>query len=128
MRQIGVRDEARMFGGVGPCGQPLCCVRFLRNFEPVSMKMAKFQKLPLTSGKISGICGRLMCCLFYEYQTYRELAKGLPKEGQTIDTPQGKGKVVAVKILQRVVTIETEDGRIEKIVYEEKDKKKKQDR
>lgn len=118
MRQIGVRDEARLFGGVGPCGQCLCCVRFLKNFEPVSIKMAKVQRLPLTSGKISGICGRLMCCLFYEYKTYRDLNKGLPKEGQTIETPKGKGKVIAVHVLQRTVDVSLlEDGRIEKITF-----------
>lgn len=117
MRQIGVRDEARLFGGIGPCGQSLCCVKFLKNFEAVSMKMAKTQKLPLSSGKISGICGRLMCCLFYEYKTYKDLLKGLPKEGDTIDTPQGKGKVISVNILKRVVCAELEDGRIEKISF-----------
>lgn len=119
MRQIGVRDEARLFGGVGPCGQTLCCVRFLKNFEAVSMKMAKTQRLPLTSGKISGICGRLMCCLFYEYKTYRDLSKGLPKDGQIIDTPQGKGKVVSVNVLKRLVHVALEDGRIEKIPFPE---------
>lgn len=117
MRQIGVRDEARLFGGVGPCGHSLCCIRFLKSFEPVSMKMAKMQKLPLSSGKISGICGRLMCCLFYEYKNYRELSKGLPKEGQTIDTPQGKGKVVSVNVLKRLAYVELEDGRIEKVTF-----------
>ncbi len=119
MRQIGVRDEARLFGGHGPCGQNLCCVRFLKSFEPVSMKMAKLQKLPLSSGKISGICGRLMCCLFYEYKNYRDLSKGLPKEGQTIETPQGKGKVSSVNVLKRLVYVELEDGRIEKVCFEE---------
>jgi len=119
MRQIGVRDEARIFGGVGPCGEKLCCVRFLKNFEPVSMKMAKVQKLPLSSGKISGICGRLMCCLFYEYKNYRELSKGLPKEGQTIDTPQGKGKVISVNVLKRLAYVELEDSRIEKVSFKE---------
>ncbi|MFA5007973.1 MAG: stage 0 sporulation family protein [Candidatus Omnitrophota bacterium] len=117
MRQIGVRDEARLFGGIGPCGQSLCCVKFLKNFEAVSMKMAKTQKLPLSSGKISGICGRLMCCLFYEYKTYKDLSRGLPKEGDVIDTPQGKGKVVSVNILKRLVCAELEDGRIEKISF-----------
>jgi cell fate regulator YaaT (PSP1 superfamily) len=81
------------------------------------MKMAKTQKLPLSSGKISGICGRLMCCLFYEYKTYKDLAKGLPKEGDTIDTPQGKGKVVSVNILKRTVCAELEDGRVEKVSF-----------
>jgi cell fate regulator YaaT (PSP1 superfamily) len=119
MRQIGVRDEARLFGGVGPCGQGLCCIRFLKNFEPVSMKMAKMQKLSLSSGKISGICGRLMCCLFYEYKNYREFSKGLPKEGQTIETAQGKGKVIAVNVLKRLAYVELEDGRIEKVSFEQ---------
>lgn len=117
MRQIGVRDEAKIFGGFGPCGQKLCCIRFLKNFEPVSMKMAKIQKLPLSSGKISGICGRLMCCLFYEYKSYRELSKGLPKEGQIIDTPAGKGKVISVNVLKRMAYVELEDGRIEKVSF-----------
>ena len=117
MRQIGVRDEAKIFGGVGPCGRSLCCVKFLKNFEPVSMKMAKLQKLPLSSGKISGICGRLMCCLFYEYKNYKELVKGLPREGQSIDTPQGKGKIISVNILKRLAYVELEDGRIEKVVF-----------
>lgn len=117
MRQIGVRDEARLFGGIGPCGQSLCCVRFLKNFEPVSMKMAKTQKLPLNSGKISGICGRLMCCLFYEYKTYKEFSRGLPKEGDTIETSQGKGKVTSVNILKRLAYVELEDGRIEKVPF-----------
>ena len=119
MRQIGVRDEARLFGGVGPCGQQLCCMRFLKSFEPVSMKMAKLQKLSLSSGKISGICGRLMCCLSYEHKNYRELSKGLPKEGQTYETPQGKGKVISVNVLKRLVYVELEDSRIEKIFFKD---------
>ena len=81
------------------------------------MKMAKMQKLPLSSGKISGICGRLMCCLFYEYKNYKELSKGLPKEGQNIDTAQGKGKVLSVNVLRRVAYVELEDGRIEKVAF-----------
>ena len=117
MRQIGVRDEAKLFGGIGPCGQSLCCCRFLKNFEPVSMKMAKCQKLPLSSGKISGICGRLMCCLSYEYKNYKELSKGLPKEGQSFTTVQGKGKVVSVNVLKRLAYVELEDGRLEKVEF-----------
>lgn len=119
MRQIGVRDEARIFGGIGTCGQKLCCVRFLKNFEPVSTKMAKQQKLSLSSGKISGICGRLMCCLFYEYKTYKDCSRGLPKDGQIIDTPQGKGKVMSVNVLKRMAYVEFEEGRIEKITFPE---------
>jgi cell fate regulator YaaT (PSP1 superfamily) len=117
MRQIGVRDETRLFGGVGPCGRGLCCATFLRNFEPVSIKMAKLQKLPLNPSKISGICGRLMCCLFYEHRNYRELSKGLPKEGQSLTTPKGKGKVISVNTLKRLVYLQFEDGHTEKIVF-----------
>ncbi len=117
MRQIGVRDETRLFGGIGPCGRTLCCATFLKNFEPVSIKMAKQQKLPLNPSKISGICGRLMCCLSYEYKQYKEMSRGLPKEGEKIDTSQGKGKVVSVNILKRTAYAELEDGRIEKVVF-----------
>lgn len=114
MRQIGARDEAKLFGGFGPCGQKLCCCRFLKNFEPVTMKMAKTQKLSLGSGKISGICGRLMCCLSYEYKNYKEMSKSLPREGQKVTTDSGKGKVVAVNVLKKLAYVELEDGKIEK--------------
>ena len=80
LRQIGVRDEARLFGGFGPCGRELCCARFLKDFEPVTIKMAKEEGLPLNPPKISGLCGRLMCCLSFEYETYKLLSKGLPRE------------------------------------------------
>ena len=100
LRQIGVRDEAKMFGGFGPCGRELCCCRFLKDFEPVTIKMAKEQNLPLNPPKISGLCGRLMCCLSYEHKHYKELSKGLPREGERLDTPEGRGKVVAVNILK----------------------------
>jgi cell fate regulator YaaT (PSP1 superfamily) len=118
MKQIGVRDETKIFGGIGPCGRRLCCASFLKNFEPVSIKMAKQQKLPLYPSKISGICGRLMCCLSYEYKYYKKLAKGLPKEGKVIDTPKGKAKVLSVNVLKRLVYVEFEDGRVEKIKFE----------
>ena len=120
MRQVGVRDEARLFGGIGPCGRQLCCASFLRNFEPVTIKMAKEQNLPLNPTKISGICGRLMCCLGYEYKTYRELRKNLPKEGQTINTPKGKAKVSEVNPLKREVLLEFESGDKEKLIYDQK--------
>jgi len=122
MRQIGVRDEAKLFGGVGPCGQHLCCIRFLKNFEPVSMKMAKAQHLPLSSGKISGICGRLMCCLFYEYKMYKDLSKGLPKEGQTLQLEQGRGRVLSVNVFKRMAYVQFEEGPIEKIIFDEEGK------
>lgn len=118
LRQIGVRDEARFLGGVGPCGRPLCCASFLKDFEPVTIKMAKEQNLPLNPTKISGLCGRLMCCLSYEYECYRELMEDLPKEGERIKTKGVRGKVVNVNALNRKVTVETEDGRQVEILWE----------
>ncbi len=111
LRQIGVRDEAKLFGGFGICGRQLCCATFLKDFEPVMIKMAKEQGLPLNPPKISGTCGRLMCCLSYEYRTYNELSCGLPKEGDCVSTAEGKGKVVGVNKLKRCCMIEYEDGR-----------------
>ena len=110
LRQIGVRDEAKFFGGVGPCGRDLCCARFLKDFEPVTIKMAKEEGLPLNPPKISGLCGRLMCCLNYEYETYKILSKGLPHEGEKIHVQQGKGKVLSVNVFKRSATVELEDG------------------
>lgn len=110
LRQIGVRDEARLFGGFGSCGRELCCAKFLKDFEPVTIKMAKEEGLPLNPPKISGLCGRLMCCLSFEYETYKHLSKGLPHEGERINTAQGKGKVVGVNVFNRSVTVELEDG------------------
>ncbi|MBI5570523.1 MAG: stage 0 sporulation family protein [Desulfomonile tiedjei] len=94
MRQIGVRHEAKMTGGLGSCGQELCCARFLTDFKPVSVKMAKTQNLSLNPTKISGVCGRLMCCLAYEYDIYEEFKKGLPKVGKPVKTSKGDGVVV----------------------------------
>lgn len=110
LRQIGVRDEAKLFGGFGPCGRELCCAKFLKDFEPVTIKMAKEEGLPLNPPKISGLCGRLMCCLSFEYETYKILSKGLPREGERIHTQQGKGKVINVNVFKRTVTVELEDG------------------
>lgn len=111
MRQIGVRDEAKLVGGFGPCGRELCCARFLKDFEPVTIKMAKEQNLPLNPTKISGLCGRLMCCLGYEYKLYKEFMKDMPKIGQQIQTKKGKGKVISVNPLKRSAFVEIEDGR-----------------
>lgn len=111
LRQIGVRDEARMFGGFGPCGRPLCCATFLKGFQPVSMKMAKVQDLALNPVKLSGICGRLMCCLAYESGTYKEEKKKLPREGSKITVPQGAGRIKSVNIIKKSVIVELEDGR-----------------
>ena len=99
LRQIGVRDEAKMMCGLGICGQPFCCSRFLNEFQPVSIKMAKEQGLSLNPAKISGTCGRLMCCLKYEQSAYEHLGKITPKSGSYVDTPEGKGTVVDVSLL-----------------------------
>ena len=118
LKQIGVRDEAKFIGGFGPCGRHLCCAKFLKDFEPVTIRMAKDQGLPLNPTKISGICGRLMCCLYYEYETYKELLKGLPKQGSKVKTKDGKtGKVISVNPLTRSVTVETEDKNQIEIKY-----------
>jgi cell fate regulator YaaT (PSP1 superfamily) len=109
LRQIGVRDEAKMLGGLGGCGRPLCCATFLSEFEPVSIKMAKEQNLSLNPTKISGVCGRLMCCLRYESEHYHEARKSLPDLGKTISTPQGKAKVIEVNVLKRRFRVQVVD-------------------
>jgi len=124
LRQIGVRDEARLFGGFGPCGRELCCAKFLKDFEPVTIKMAKEEGLPLNPPKISGLCGRLMCCLSFEYETYKILSKGLPREGERINTPQGKGKVISINVFKRSAFVELEDGAQVEISYKEKEHEK----
>jgi cell fate regulator YaaT (PSP1 superfamily) len=106
LRQIGVRDEAKMLGGIGPCGRMLCCSTFLGDFEPVSIKMAKDQNLSLNPTKISGLCGRLMCCLKYENDEYESAKELLPDLGQWIETPLGQGKVVGLNILEKVLQVE----------------------
>ena len=103
LRQIGVRDEAKMLGGVGNCGRGLCCNTWLSDFEPVSIKMAKVQNLSLNPSKISGICGRLMCCLKFENEVYTHLKKGMPSVGERIKTPDGMAVVTDVNILENVV-------------------------
>ncbi len=105
LRQVGVRDEAKMLGGVGCCGRPLCCASWLSDFQPVSIKMAKNQNLSLNPTKISGICGRLMCCLKYENDVYCQLRKGFPDVNDTVDTPEGQAKVVDADILREVVKV-----------------------
>lgn len=110
LRQIGVRDEAKMLGGIGPCGRMLCCSTFLGDFEPVSIKMAKDQNLSLNPAKISGLCGRLMCCLKYENDQYEEAKREMPDVGKVIHTPFGRGKVVGVNLLDRVIEVEMAEG------------------
>ncbi len=109
MRQTGPRDEARLVGGCGRCGRPLCCASFLSEFAPVSMRMAKDQGLPLNPMKISGCCGRLMCCLVYENEQYREMKKKLPRNGQRVSTATGEGRVVGSNPLKETVTVELEN-------------------
>ena len=110
LRQIGVRDEAKMLGGIGSCGRSLCCNSWLADFEPVSIKMAKVQNLSLNPTKISGICGRLMCCLKYENDVYMELRKGLPDNGEKVKTKDGMGKVVDTNILESKVRVRLYTG------------------
>ena len=111
MRQIGVRDEAKLLADFGDCGNPVCCNSHLAQMPPVSMKMAKLQKATLDPTKISGRCGRLKCCLRYEYETYEQIQKKLPSLGSTVDTPEGRGKVVGHEILTGQVLVATEDRR-----------------
>jgi cell fate regulator YaaT (PSP1 superfamily) len=108
LRQIGVRDEAKMISGMGPCGKCLCCSTFLGDFAPVSIKMAKEQNLSLNPTKISGICGRLMCCLKYEHETYENSRKYMPKIGALVDTPEGRGEVVESNVLMEKVKVRLE--------------------
>ena len=120
LRQIGVRDEAKMLGGIGPCGRMLCCSTYLGDFEPVSIKMAKDQNLSLNPTKISGLCGRLMCCLKYENDEYESAKEQLPDLGEKVHTPNGTGKVVGLNILERVLQVElVEQGRVLEFNLEE---------
>lgn len=116
LRQIGVRDEAKMVGGIGTCGRSLCCHSWLSEFEPVSIKMAKVQSLSLNPTKISGICGRLMCCLKYENDVYTEMRKGMPDNGERIKTPDGTAVVVDTNILENNIKtrLVVEEGNKEK--------------
>ena len=111
LRQIGVRDESKMIGGLGICGQPFCCSRFLKDFQPVSIKMAKEQNLSLNPTKISGVCGRLMCCLKYEQDTYEYLNSRMPSVGEKVKTPEGIiGEVKSVSVLRQLVRVVIDNG------------------
>jgi len=110
LRQIGVRDEAKMLGGLGVCGKQFCCSQFLHEFHPVSIKMAKTQGLSLNPTKISGTCGRLMCCLKYEEVAYEDLVKKAPKIGAFVETPYGKGSVININLLRGLAKVRLEDG------------------
>ncbi len=110
LRQIGVRDEAKMLGGLGPCGRPICCGSFLGDFQPVSIKMAKEQSLSLNPTKISGVCGRLMCCLKYEQDNYEMTRKRMPRVGKEVETPDGFGVVTDLNIIKELVTVRVRKG------------------
>ena len=109
LRQIGVRDKAKMVGGLGVCGRPFCCSQFLEDFQPVSIKMAKVQNLSLNPTKISGTCGRLMCCLKYEQEAYEDLLRTSPKNESFVDTPDGRGTITEVNLLRQRVKVRMED-------------------
>ena len=122
LRQIGVRDEVKRIGGNGVCGRELCCCSFLRDFETVSIKMAKEQNISLNPSKISGNCGRLMCCLKYEQEVYEEKLKKLPNIGAIVKTPDGKGEVEGLETLKETVKVRIKDGEIFKVKkYDVKD-------
>ena len=120
LRQIGVRDEAKMLGGIGPCGRILCCSSWLGDFEPVSIKMAKDQSLSLNPTKISGLCGRLMCCLKFEHDNYESLKEELPAVGKMVVTSMGEGKVVGLNTGSRMVHVQLfEVGKVKELSFDD---------
>ena len=112
LRHIGVRDETSLMQGNGLCGRPFCCCSFLRNFDSINIKLAKDQGMPITPGKISGTCGRLLCCLNYEYPNYLEAAKGMPPIGSAVMTPDGLGRVCSLHFLSSTIAVKLEDGKV----------------
>jgi cell fate regulator YaaT (PSP1 superfamily) len=119
LRQIGVRDESKLLGGIGCCGRVICCQSWLRGFSPINIRMAKDQHLSLNPTKLSGVCGRLLCCLKYEHDSYRELAKGLPGNGTIVKTDRGKGTVIDQDILKRALTVRLDDDRVGRFALDE---------
>lgn len=119
LRQVGARDEAKLIGGIGKCGYPLCCQRFLTSFASVSIKMAKEQNLALNPMKISGICGKLLCCLAYEREEYVALKEKMPRLNQEVLTPWGKAKVLSANYLKETVKVQLEDGTTKELALEE---------
>ncbi|MEA3406966.1 MAG: stage 0 sporulation family protein [Chloroflexota bacterium] len=110
LRQVGVRDEAKIMEGLGPCGRPLCCATWLKDFSPISIRMAKEQDLPLDPMEISGLCGRLRCCLRFEYERYCEVKGKFPKEGAEIETEMGKGRITKINVLTETARVSFENG------------------
>ena len=119
LRHIGVRDETSILDGMGVCGKPFCCSSFLRKFDAINIKYAKDQGMPITPGKISGTCGRLLCCLTYEYSNYIEVAKGMPPVGSSVMTPDGLGKVCYLQFLTGSVAVKMEDGKTKEFPKED---------
>lgn len=119
LRHIGVRDETSIMEGAGPCGQPFCCNTFKRKFETINVKLARDQGMPISPIKISGTCGRLLCCLTYEYSDYIDAAKGMPPVGSSVMTPDGLGRVFYINILKGTVSVKLEDGKSHE--YEKQD-------
>lgn len=119
LRHIGVRDETSIMEGTGICGRPFCCCSFLKKFDSINIKLAKDQGMPIAPGKISGTCGRLLCCLNYEYSNYIEAAKGMPPVGSTVMSPDGLGKVFAIQFLNNSVAVKLEDGKMKEYAKDE---------
>ena len=118
LKQIGVRDKAKIVGGYGICGRELCCSSYMKGFHTLSIKMAKEQGLPLNPSRISGVCGRIKCCMAYEFQVYKELSRDLPSVGDKVAVGEGKGKVIDVNILKRLVTVDAGEGKIIRTIFE----------
>ena len=112
LKQIGVRDRAKVIGGYGVCGRELCCSSYMKDFHALSIKMAKEQGLPLNPTRISGVCGRIKCCMAYEFNVYKEFARSLPHVGDKFSVAEGKGKVIDVNILKRIVSVDLGEGRV----------------
>ena len=115
LKQIGVRDKAKIVGGYGVCGRELCCSSYMKAFHPLSIKMAKEQGLPLNPSRISGVCGRIKCCMAYEFMVYKEQSRSLPHVGEKINTDDGRGRVIDVNILKRLVSVDMGEGKIIKM-------------
>jgi cell fate regulator YaaT (PSP1 superfamily) len=117
LKQIGVRDQAKAVGGVGCCGRMLCCTSYMREFIPLTIKMAKEQDLPINPTRISGVCGRIKCCMGYEFPLYKQYSKGMPKRGAKITTPEGKGEVIDINYLERSAKVNLGDGKTTKVIF-----------
>ncbi len=125
LRQIGVRDKAKIINGHGLCGRELCCASYIGDFHPLTIRMAKDQGLPLNPSRISGTCGRIKCCMSYEFEVYREMGRNLPKVGEKINTPEGKGKIIEVNILKKYGYVDMGEGKIVKVMFDKLEENEK---